>query len=95
MGEVLTCVCPNPRLDYNKYLLNITISIVPRLVLTAGTSSVVCVWVYHKVNILNQEPEKIFQSDFFLTETEAAPAEALTVRPHRRRDLPRRRHQLG
>ena len=31
VGEVLTCVCPNPR-----------------LVLTAGTSSVVCVWVYHK-----------------------------------------------
>ena len=29
--QVLTCVCPNPR-----------------LVLTAGTSSVVCVWVYHK-----------------------------------------------
>ena len=33
VGEVLTCVCPNPR-----------------LVLTAGTSSVVCVWVYHKVS---------------------------------------------
>ena len=53
MGEVLTCVCPNPRLDYKKekfkFLLNIIISIVPRLVLTAGTSSVVCVWVYHKV----------------------------------------------
>merc|ERR1712218_448383 len=31
VGEVLTCVCPNPR-----------------LVLTAGTSSVVCVWLYHK-----------------------------------------------
>jgi WD40 repeat protein len=31
VGEVLTCVCPNPK-----------------LVLTAGTSSVVCVWIYHK-----------------------------------------------
>ena len=31
VGEVLTCVCPNPK-----------------LVITAGTSSVVCVWVYHK-----------------------------------------------
>ena len=31
VGEVLTCVCPNPK-----------------LVLTAGTSTVVCVWVYHK-----------------------------------------------
>merc|ERR1719474_576733 len=31
VGEVLTCVCPNPK-----------------LVLTAGTSSVVSVWIYHK-----------------------------------------------
>ena len=31
VGEVLTCVCPNPK-----------------LVLTAGTSTVVCVWIYHK-----------------------------------------------